>query len=204
MLAFAVLLVAAFGAGCGGFFVDPTLTSIAISPTSPQVEVGKTVTLEAFGTYDDGSRKQVKSGVSWSSGTPTIAMVDTNTGIMTGVAQGTSTITASAQALSGTATATVILSNITSLTVNPTTWSVGQAGGNQEFTATANGSIDVTTSATWTVTPTPASGSITCTNGGSPPETCTVAAGTSVQTYRITVTYPGTSLAPFVTLAVTP
>ena len=37
-LAFAVLIGLAFGASCKGFFVDPTLTAITISPTAPQVD----------------------------------------------------------------------------------------------------------------------------------------------------------------------
>ena len=89
-LGFVVLIGLAFGASCKGFFVDPTLTGIAISPTAPQVEGGKTITLQAFGTYDDGTRKQVKSGVSWSSATTAVATIDTSTGVLTGVAPGTS------------------------------------------------------------------------------------------------------------------
>src|SRR5438552_10142876 len=106
-LAFVVLIAFAFGVSCKGFFVDPTLTSIAISPTTPQVEKGKTITLQAFGTYDDGTRKQVKSGVSWSSDAHGVATIDSNTGVLTGIAAGTATITADAQALESTASATV-------------------------------------------------------------------------------------------------
>jgi len=203
---FAVLLVVAFGAGCHGFFVDDTLSSVAIQPTAPQVNVGSTLSLQAWGTYSpSGNRKQITSGVSWSISSTAFATIDPNSGVLTGVAPGTATVTASAQALSGTATATVTVPNISSLTVNPTTWSVGQNGGSQDFTATANGTIDVTTGATWTVAPTPTSGSIQCTNNGiSPPETCTVGTSTTAGSYKITVTYPGTTLAPFVTLGISP
>jgi hypothetical protein len=172
------------------------------------VEVGKTITLQAFGTYDDGSRKQVKSGVSWSSATTTVATIDTNTGILTGVTPGTSLITASAQALQGTATATVFLANISNLRVEPTSASVQTSGGSAEFRAiaTSNGvDVDVTTGATWTVTPTPAAGAINCTDDGTnPPETCTVDPNTTPGTYTITVTYPGTNIQPTATLIVTP
>jgi hypothetical protein len=172
------------------------------------VEVGKTITLQAFGTYDDGTRKQVKSGVSWSSDNPTVATIDTNTGVLTGVAPGTSQISASAQALEGTATATAFLANISSFKVTPTTASVRTSGGTAEFNAiaTSNGvDIDVTTSSTWTVTPTPAAGAINCTDDGTnPPETCTVDPNTTTGIYTITVTYPGTSIKPTATLTVTP
>lgn len=207
-LAFIVLVGLAFGASCNGFFVDPTLTGIAVSPTAPQVEVGKTITLQAFGTYDDGSRKQVKSGVSWSSATTTVATIDTNTGILTGVTPGTSLITASAQALQGTATATVFLANISNLRVEPTSASVQTSGGSAEFNAiaTSNGvDVNVTTGATWTVTPKPVAGAINCTDDGTnPPETCTVDPNTTPGTYTITVTYPGTNIQPTATLIVTP
>ena len=95
--AFAALGTLALAVSCKGFFVNPTLTSVAISPTAPQVQQGKTLQLEAFGTYNDGSRNQIKNGVSWSSDTTSVATVDPNTGILTGVSTGSSTITASAQ-----------------------------------------------------------------------------------------------------------
>src|ERR1700721_2503827 len=82
--AFAALATLALPLSCRGFFVNPPLTSIAISPTAPQVEEGKTLQLQAFGTYDDGSRNQIRSGVSWSSDTSTVASIDPNTGILTG------------------------------------------------------------------------------------------------------------------------
>ncbi len=39
-LAFTVLVVVAFGMSCNGFFTDPTLSSIAIQPPTPQIEIG--------------------------------------------------------------------------------------------------------------------------------------------------------------------
>jgi uncharacterized protein YjdB len=207
-LGLVVLIGLAFGASCNGFFVDPTLTGIAVSPTAPQVEAGKTITLQAFGTYDDGTRKQVKSGVSWSSAPTDVATIDSNTGILTGKKPGTSVITASAQALQGTATATVFIANISNLRVQPTSASVPTTGGQADFNAiaTANGiDVDVTTGATWTVSPTPTAGAINCTDDGlNPPETCTVNANTTPATYTITVTYPGTNIKPTATLIVTP
>src|SRR5215813_3300916 len=92
--ALAVLGTLALAISCRGFFVNPTLTSIAISPTAPQVEQGKTLQLQAFGTYDDGTRSQIRSGLSWTSDTSSVATVDASTGILTGVSTGTATITA--------------------------------------------------------------------------------------------------------------
>jgi trimeric autotransporter adhesin len=145
----AVLLLFGLSVGCNGFFVDPTLTSIAVSPTSPAVTVGKTIQLSAFGTYDDGSRKSITSGVDWSSGTPTVASIDSKTGIATGVTAGSTTITASSQGLSGSASMTVLPSSVTSITIIPTAPSIRQ-GGTQQFTATAQDGTDITNIVGWT------------------------------------------------------
>src|SRR5689334_478864 len=135
MGAFAALATLALAVSCKGFFVKPTLTSIAISPTSPQVQVSQTLQLQVFGTYNDGSRNQVKSGVSWSSSDPTIATVDPNSGIMTGIQTGTTTITADAQGLTSTASGTVFLV-ITSIAISPTSASI-VAGSTQSFKVSA-------------------------------------------------------------------
>ncbi len=194
------VLALAFAVSCRGFFQNPTLTTITINPTAPQVEVGKTLQLEAFGTYDDGSRSQIRSGVSWSIDDPSVATVDTNSGILTGVGQGTATVTASAQALSNTATATVFIV-VSSLTVNPNTWSFSAAGGTQSknFTVTANNNIDVTSGATFT----PSNTTIFSCPSGTDPVVCT-ATNPTAGNYTITVTYPGTNLQPVIDITVSP
>ncbi len=212
-LAFAGLVVVAFGISCGGFFTDNTLSSIAIQPPSPQVEVGSstTVTLQAWGTYSDNSRSRITSGVSWTSSPNTIVEIlapcatqECGDATVQGVASGTSTITASAQGISATATATAYLGNITNfevcqgttvpVTSCTSTWSVNALNGSttQPFVAqgTSNGTtVDLTTAATWTVAPTASTGSITCTNNGASPEECLVDQNTTAGPYTITVTY---------------
>lgn len=138
--AFAALATLALAVSCTGFFVKPTLTSIAISPTTPQVQLNQTTQLQAFGTYDDGSRNQIKSGVSWSSSDPTVASVDSSSGLMTGLQTGTATITADAQGLSSTATATVFIV-ITAINISPQNPSISSTG-SQAFiiTGTVSGS----------------------------------------------------------------
>ncbi len=148
--AFAALATLALAVSCRGFFVNPTLTSIAISPTTPEVQQGTTETLQVFGTYDDGSRNQVKNGVTWSSDTPDVATVDVNSGLLTGVSTGTATITASAEALSATAVATVFI-QISSISISPTSATITQDGGSQNFTVTANGNVPISSTATLTV-----------------------------------------------------
>jgi uncharacterized protein YjdB len=201
--ALAVLATLALAVACRGFFQNPTLTSIAIAPTAPQVQLGTTTQLQVFGTYNDGSRNQVKTGIAWSSSAPTIASIGQTSGVLTGVQTGTATITADAQGLSSTATATVFLSGVTAITVTPTANSVSITTGspaNYTAKATVNGTqIDITGNATWTITPT--STTVTC-SFVSPNEQCSATAGPG--TYTITVGYAGTTVVGTATLTVNP
>jgi uncharacterized protein YjdB len=205
--AFGVLATLALAVACRGFFTNPTLTSISIAPTAPQVEINKTLQLQVFGTYNDGSRNQVKSGIAWSSSAPTIASINPSSGIVTGAQTGTATITADAQGLTTTATATVFLTGITQITVTPSTWNFSSSSGStgQTFTAkaTANGTqVDITTSAVWTITPTTTG--ITCSTSNAV-ESCTATPnGAAVNTYTLTVSYPGTTIVGIVTINVSP
>jgi len=215
MAGFSLLLVAAFGAGCKGFFTDPTLTSITINgPTS--VQVGSNASLSAFGVNNQGQGATLTSGVSWSSSDPTIAEI-TGTcatqpcgGVsVLGVAAGQVTITASDQSVTNTATLNVVLPGVTNFEVcqgsfgsttcssgsNPLTWTVsGTNGGSQTFVSqgTANGTeFDLTTQSAWQLVA-GAPATISCTNDGTSPETCTVGNNTATGTYPVTITY-GTS-----------
>jgi hypothetical protein len=222
-VAFTVLVVAAIGAGCKGFFTNPTLNAVSIQPPSPQVQVGggNSITLQAWGTYSDNSRAQIKSGVAWSSsGQGSTVDVDPNTGVMTGVnTGGTATITAAAQGISGTAQATAYLGTVTQFqvclgTFGSTTCSNGATAlswnpdvtnteQSQPFIAQGlnNGAeLDLTTNSTWTITTSPASGTISCTNDSSP-AVCTVTQGATAGTYVITVTY-GTNLSATINVTV--
>jgi hypothetical protein len=200
----AALAIFALGVGCKGFFVNPTLTSIAISPTAPQVQQGKTLQLQAFGTFDDGTRSQIKTGVSWASATPTVASIDGNTGILTGVSTGTSTITASAQALSSTATATVFLV-INSIAISPTTANITTNGGNAKFKVTAvsnGGTIDITSAATLTPESNgTAVSTISCAFDGVSQQVCTDNSAPT-GTYQIVASYSGSALTATATLTV--
>src|SRR5262249_17248142 len=154
----------------------------------------KTLQLQAFGTYDDGTRSQIKSGVSWSSDTPTVAMVDTNSGILTGVAPGTASISASAQALSSSATATVFIV-INSIAISPKTANITQNGGSANFTVSANGGTDITSSAILTAQQNGATVStITCIyDSAQLAQVCTDNSAPQ-GTYNIVASYTGSSL----------
>ena len=71
-----------------------TLQSIAVSPASPTVGIGNAVQFTATGTYSDNSTKDITSSVTWASSNPSFATIVATTGLATGVAVGTTEITA--------------------------------------------------------------------------------------------------------------
>jgi hypothetical protein len=155
-LAFAVLVALAFGVSCHGFFVDPTLTSLAITPATPTISAqapGNTQQFSAVGVFNDGSSGSTP--VSWSSSdASTVASINSSTGLATAIAVGTTTITATSTKLptiTATTQLTVVPGNVTSITVTPSNQSRTSAAG---FTLTAKdqGGNDISSSVTWTFT----------------------------------------------------
>jgi trimeric autotransporter adhesin len=154
---FATLLIFGLGVGCTGFFVNPTISSLAVGPSSPTIETGSTnntVQMTVFATNSDGSTANNPS-VSWSI-TPTSTATINSTGLVTSVSVGTATVTAASNqnpSITGTQTVTVTVGCIDSIQVTPT--SPDPLTGNNTtdtLTATAstcNGSQDVTNVATW-------------------------------------------------------
>ncbi len=215
--AFGVLAIFALGVSCTGFFQNPTLTTITIDPPTPSINQGATQQLTATGTYQDSSTSTLTGGTScsgntvcWSSSDTTVATISTG-GLLTGVAQGTATITAASGAITGTTTATVDLTNVTNFQVcegtfgattscssgsTPLTWNLpNTTGTSQTFIAqgSSNGqTVDLTASSTWTV-PSNAAG-ITCTNSGTSPETCADDGTATAGTYSVVVTYGSNGL----------
>src|ERR1700733_7471208 len=123
--AFAALLMLALAAGCRGFFVNPTLQSISVSPTTGSIAPAGTLQMTATGTFDDGSTSNVTSQSSWQSSDSTVASVGSNTGLGKAAASiasppGITTITATDGAFTNTATVTVC-PVVTSITVVPST-----------------------------------------------------------------------------------
>ncbi len=164
--------------GCEGFFVDPLLTGVAVGPAAT-IQTGITIQMTALGTYNDGSQKKLTSNVHWNSATPTVATID-GSGVVTGVGPGQSVISAAAETVTGSATVTVIVANLTAIQVtsqdgfNSITY-----GGTEQFvaTGTANGQqVNLTDSVTWSTNPQtipnvsidPKSGLLTTTSGQAP------------------------------------
>jgi trimeric autotransporter adhesin len=157
-LSSAVLLTLMFAAGCRGFFVNPKLSTITITPGTPTLSQGTSQTLTATGTFDDGSTKNVAGTVTWTSSDPSCATVS-STGLVTAATTVSTTCTTTITATSGTitATATVTVTPGTlvsiSLTAQPTN---PPANSIVQFTAkgTYSGSSqaqDITTQVGWVI-----------------------------------------------------
>ncbi len=153
----AALATVALAISCTGFFVNPTLTSLAVGPASPTIETGNTdntVQMTAVGTNNDGSIASNPS-VAWTINPTSVATISSS-GLVTSVSVGTATVTATSNqnpTISATQTVTVTVGCITSITVSPTSGTVTNNDPTVSITAeaaTCNGPYDVTDVATWT------------------------------------------------------
>lgn len=130
--------------------VAPVLTSLTVAPATVALATGQTAQLTATATYSNGTTADVTATAAWTSSDSTVATV--SAGAVTGVVDGTATITAT---LSGhSAGATIHVGNVpTSLSVAPAAAEL-EEGAATSLTAIlhyANGSeADVTGDAVWT------------------------------------------------------
>jgi hypothetical protein len=85
----------------------PALVSIALTPTNTFVPVGNTQQFIATGTYTDSSTQNVTSSVAWSSSATGMATIDIAAGLATGVAPGTTTISAASGSITASTGLTV-------------------------------------------------------------------------------------------------
>ncbi len=132
-----------------------SLTSISLTPPRASIRMGATQQFSATAKYSDNTTADVSPTATWKVTTQGVATIN-STGLATGVASGSSTITASVRGISGTATLTVQspTKTLTSVSVSPVSASVW-VGATQQFAATARYSdgstADVSGTATWTV-----------------------------------------------------
>ncbi|HEX3474561.1 MAG TPA: Ig-like domain-containing protein, partial [Kofleriaceae bacterium] len=125
---------------------DAVLVSIAVTPVNPGVPVGRTQAFIATGTFSDASTRNLTDQVTWDSASGAVAQIsnaDGSRGVATGLAVGTTRITASREARTGTTMLTVTDAVLVSIAVTPFVASV-PAGRTQALTATGTFS-DATT-----------------------------------------------------------
>jgi uncharacterized protein YjdB len=132
-----------------------TLTTITVEPDSPSIANGTTVALDAT----CGTTENCTDQVSWTSGGNAVAQVsDTlgSKGLVKGLAEGSTTITATLDGIQGSTTVTVTAATVISITITPANPSVAK-GETEQLTATGNLSDgtteDLTDQVSWTVSP---------------------------------------------------
>ncbi|MBS1865618.1 MAG: Ig-like domain-containing protein [Acidobacteria bacterium] len=173
-----------------------TLQSISVTPSNPSVNQSQTQQFAATGTYSDGSTKDITASVTWASSTPAIATISATTGLATGVAPGTTQITATlGSTVSPADTLTVNAPTLQSIAVSPANPALFPTQ-TQQFSATGKysdgSSKDVTVTATWTSS-SPAIATIGTSSG--------LATGVTAGTTQITATL-GSVTSPSDTLTV--
>ncbi len=150
-----VLLTLATGCTCGEFFRDSKdVVGATISPINTSIRPGNTQQFSATGVFPNGGTGDVTGQTTWTSSDPSVATMDAN-GLATGVAYGTTTISANCQCYQVRTNLSVSSQTVslTSIAVTPSdpTISVGRT---QQFTATGtysdNSTSVITNSVTWT------------------------------------------------------
>ena len=103
--------------------VAPALLRIAISPNQSALPMGQSESLTAMGSFSDGTQQNLTQAVVWFSSVPAIATV-TPAGAARAKSIGTTTISATAGSLTGTANLTVKAAVVVGLSVTPATLSL--------------------------------------------------------------------------------
>ena len=132
-----------------------TLVSIEVTPTNPSIANGLSEALQATGIYTDHSTHDLTSAVTWSSSVASVASVSNlpgSNGLATTASPGTTTITATFGAISGSTNLTVTAATLVSLGVTPANPSIAK-GLKSQFTAigtyTDNSTQNLTAQVQW-------------------------------------------------------
>lgn len=186
-VSFSGVTVTVGGGGSGSTPVYPT--SISLSAASNSISIGATTQLTVDYTPSDTNVKNV----TYTSSSESIATVS-NTGLVTGVAQGSATITATAQTAEGTTTAT------TSITVTPIAVTSVSLSSNSEtikvgktvtLTPTISPSNATNKNVTWTSSNTSVAtvseGTVTGVSAGTATITVTTVSGSKTATCTVVV-----------------
>ena len=112
------------------------LTSISVTPTNTSIQVGQTQQYTAIGTYTDLSTADITTTTTWASSVPAVATIGPS-GLATGVAAGTSSITASQAGVTSNAATLDVIALPTVLSIE--TGFVGGVGNSGWTTVFLNG-----------------------------------------------------------------
>jgi hypothetical protein len=131
------------------------LSSIQVTSQSSSDPVGINVQFRAIGTFANGDTQDLTSAATWTSSASSIATISNaapSNGVATGLAPGTTTISAAFAGQVGKATLTVNNATLTSIVVTPANGSIA-LGSSLQMIATGSfsdgSSIDIAPQATW-------------------------------------------------------
>ena len=180
-----ILAIALFGSGCGSFFVSGNaLNSMTLTPTSIFLKVGETEQFKANGTTVNGDSLDATSTAKWSSSSAGTATV--TAGLVTAVAAGNSTITASQDGVDASGSVIVNTLALNSIAITPSSPTVN-SGSTTSLTATAtfedNSTKPITSQVAWSSDTT----SVATVNSNG------VVTGVAIGTAKITATVNTTS-----------
>jgi uncharacterized protein YjdB len=118
----AMTLLAACSGGGGGGAAAPKLLSIAVTPANRSVALGTAQQFAATGTYSNAKTKDLTAMATWSSSDTTAATVSNaagSVGLVSALAAGSTTITASFGGMQGATALTVTSATLVALEVAP-------------------------------------------------------------------------------------
>lgn len=155
LLGLAAAVIAAGGlsvAGCGDDSNPAvTLVRVEVTPTTATAQVGTTQQYAATAVYSDATTEDVTANATWASDDETVATIDA-TGLATAVAEGTAEVSALFNEITGTATITVTVAQVTQVQVTPANATIAPDD-TTDFTARAifddGTNADVTDTAVW-------------------------------------------------------
>lgn len=167
IVALAAVGVLALAVSCRGFFVNPTITSLAIGPANLSLAPSTTFQMVATATYSDGSTGDVTGKSVWTSSNTNVANFSSPGRITAGSLQsistlpGTTTVSASDGTVSSSSQTVTVCPVVQTLviTVNSGNSATVTNGQSANFAANATfngvtGTQDVTANVTWNISPT--------------------------------------------------
>jgi uncharacterized repeat protein (TIGR03803 family) len=142
--------------GTASVTVTPaTLVSLEVTPATPSLAKGLSLALTATGVFSDHTTQNLSSQVTWSSSSSAVASISNaagSRGVVTGVAAGSTTITATDGSVTASINLAVTAATLTEIQVSPPHPTLSN-GTSQSFTATGvfsdNTTQDLTAQVSW-------------------------------------------------------
>jgi phage tail sheath protein FI len=101
-------------------------TGLVIHPGAPVIAATQTVPFTASAIFSDGSTGAVPGTEAWTSSNPSVATIVGGTGVATGVAPGSTTITVSNGSVSASATLTITAATLNAISITPINPSIAE------------------------------------------------------------------------------